>query len=198
MYKDYALAAVLSDKNIDYNGLATIDSEYELKVPTSLNSPILSAFAYDASGYSFHKFLQTKPPYKHLYNKKQLITGYHQLDICQPMSLGQTLLFYGQKNQGQTKIAYETAEKFASQENCKVVIASNNPNKQKVFKNSISYVCDYNSSEIAQYFTPFIALAHATFLRDQGFHVLYILDDVLLHAFKEKSLFHYTKIVKST
>ena len=82
--------------------------------------------------------------------------------------------------------------------NHKVVLSSANPLKQRQLANCITYNCGLNSSDVSQYFTPYIALAHASYLRDQGNHVLFILDDLLYHTYKERSLFHTTKIVTTT
>lgn len=192
---------MISDKNIDYHGEATLDRNFTLSVPTNIvlkDNAYLTAFPEHATGYSFQDFLSTKPPYSHLKHIKQLITGYHQIDICQPLSLGQSLLFYGKASTGKSKVAYEIAESFLKTPGHKVVISSSNPIKQKNFRSSIGYACDVSTSDVSSYFTPYIALAHAVYLRDQGNHVLFILDDLLFHAYKERSMFHPMRIVMIT
>lgn len=200
LFKDHVLAAVLSDRSVNYEGHAEIDPDFQLQVPTDRihEGQSLTAFMPNAKGQSFQSFLHSKAPYHHLKSIKQLLTGYHQVDVCQPISLGQTVLFYGKANQGQSKLTNETAEKFLKSPQHKVVICSCSPSKKKkVFENSIHYTTDVLSSDVSQCFTPYIALAHAAYLRDQGHHVLFILEDLLHHAYKERSLFHAFKIVLS-
>ena len=101
LFKDHVLAAVLSDRSVNYEGPAEIDQDFQLQVPTDRihEGQPLTAFMPNAKGQSFQSFLRSKPPYHHLKSIKQLLTGYHQVDVCQPISLGQTVLFYGNHTQ---------------------------------------------------------------------------------------------------
>lgn len=197
LYKEYCLAAVFSEKSVSYSGAVSLAEENDWFI--DVNSPNLNRnFLFSQTGHSFKNFLNTKPPLKHMIYSQQLVTGYQQLDICQPISLGQSVLFYGKQNTGKTKLAYQIAEKFVKLPQTKVVIASPNPIKGKnPLENVIYYSSDSESSELSQYLLPFTALAHACALRDQGFDVLFILDDILFHSFKEKSLFYTEKLVKA-
>lgn len=199
LFHDKVLAAILSESQVDYRGPVSIDPNFELKIPTDASeNSTLTAFSSSSSSSnpSFKAFLNSKPPYKHLLSQNQLHTGYHQIDICKPISLGQTSLFYGSSNKGKIKLAYDTAETFIKSQNTQVVIASPNPLKyKKHIPKAIFYKSEISHSEISQYFIPYIALAHACYLRDKGHHVLFILDDLLFHTYKEKTLFHTGKIV---
>jgi F0F1-type ATP synthase alpha subunit len=191
LYRDYSLAAILSDQSVSYNGEVKLSEAYELKVANSSKPSIYSnILTADVQGTHFKDFLKARPPYKHLQNSEQLMTGYQQIDICQPLSLGHSILFYGKSHKGKLRLAYQTAELFSRRENSKVVIVSPNPLRSKNhLENVIFYSASTETSEISQYLMPYVALNHACTLRDQGFDVLFILDDVIFHAFKEKSLF---------
>lgn len=195
LYEEYSLAAILSDDKVDFEGEVQINPAYKITVPVSSNSSHLTSFAKSSSNYTFQSFLKTRPPYLHIKNNKQLLTGYHQIDLCQPLSYGQSVLFYGKPRQGKTKMAYEISKEFIKHANHKVVISSINPFKQQTPTDSINYINNFDTSDVSQYFNPFIALAHAVYLRDQGNHVLFIIDDILYHTYKERSTFHPSKIV---
>ena len=200
LYRDYSLAAVLSEKNISFNGEVTLNSSFELKAPNTKSPSVKSGMiiGQNVEGNSIKQFLKTPPPRKHLTCTEQLFTGYQQIDLCQPLSIGQSILLYGKTRKGKTKLAYQTAELFAKRENSKVVIVSPNPSKPKnPLPNCINYSSPSESSDLSAYLLPYIALSHACSLRDQGHEVLFLIDDIQYHAFKEKSLFPAEKLVIS-
>lgn len=167
---------------------------------------IINPLAELYPGLDFVKFINTKPTLKHLTNTRILNTGFLQVDLIQPISYGQSVLLYGKANTGKTKLALSAAKLFLSAgDNHKVVLACPNPvtNASSLLNytnssNTAVYASKYLSSDISQYFTPYFALAHACHLRDQGNHVLLIIDDLLHHGFIERSMFYQYKIVTLT
>lgn len=196
LYEEHSLAAILNEKSVNYSGTATMAAENDWFIDVSADCSVKNR-VFKQNGYSFKQFLNTKPPLAHQVYSQQLLSGYMQLDICQPLSLGQFALFCGKSNTGKTKLAYQIAANFAKQPGKKVVIASPNPIKSKIpLENAVLYTSDPESSEIYQYLLPFAALAHACMLRDQGHDVLFVLDDILFHSIKEKSVFFPEKMVR--
>ncbi|CAG9321097.1 unnamed protein product [Blepharisma stoltei] len=203
LLEEKVLAACLSEKIEKLEGDVTLDINFKLQVPVNAANTILHPLSPKNEGLDFSKFLNLKPSLKHLPCTKMLTSGFLQVDLMQPLSYGQSVMLHGKSNLGKTKLAMSAAKQFLNAgDNHKVVIANPNPyiNASALqayinSPNSVIYSSKHLSSDISQYFTPYFALAHACYLRDQGNHVFLLINDLLHHTFIERSLFYQYKLM---
>ena len=197
LYKNFSKAALLTDARV--TDLSTFSIEKaEQTAPLQIESGrLLSPFG--AGSHNLVELLRTKPPHSSALATRQLHTGYCQIDLAQPVAYGQNLLCVGERTSGKLQVAISTAREFVQREDHVAVFALPNPAKRsaeiEALPRTFVYGATANSSDVAQYFVSYAALACALALQRENKHVLLVLDDILHHVLLEKSLFAYEKIV---
>lgn len=146
---------------------------------------------------SLTNFLTARPPLRHVGASMWLNTGQSQIDVFTPLAYGHFCIFSGKTNAGKSMIAGNMIGQFLKRgKNHKVVIVSSNPyenikNYAKYIEQSEEncFIYTPNSTFPSQFFTPYAALYTACKLRDEGNHVLLLLQDIIHHTFIKETLF---------
>jgi F0F1-type ATP synthase alpha subunit len=139
--------------------------------------------------------------------QKQLFTGHARLDLAQPLSQGNFIIFKGERNLGKTSLAINTISQFLLENgnNRAIYVGLSKNNTKKGFE-SLSpeqkdRACffsvggeDTTISNAEYFLIPKIALQTAqSFMNDTSIkgkrNLLFVFDDILLHYFKERSIF---------
>jgi F0F1-type ATP synthase alpha subunit len=155
---------------------------------------------------SLNNFLSARPPFRNVGASMWLNTGQSQIDVFTPLAYGHFCIFSGKTNAGKSLIAGNMIGQFLKRgNNHKVVIVSSNPYEniknyakytEKFEENCFIYTPD--STFPSQFFTPYAALYTACKLRDQGNHVLFLVQDIIHHTFIKETLFSSIHGVIST
>ena len=125
-----------------------------------------------------------------------------RIDLNKPMTVGNFILFKGERNTGKSRLAMDTVKQYLEQDtkNNKAVFMSLNKKTGDEFisvlgehaKNAVSISCDTKESiSDAEYLlSPLVGL-HATIqeYKHNNKNVILVFDDVLLHSIKEKQVY---------
>lgn len=202
VYKDYIKAAILSGRLAHITEPLTIQRTSSPLCLDLQGEALKTPFSGPESSVHLMPLINTKPSLKRRPFEKALWTGYCAIDLSSPVACGHSILFAGKKGSGKLKVAMAAAQQFIEEDNNFVVFGVCNPSvsSEKLSKDIASprcivYGAKVGDSEVLQYFVNYYALGHALALKEQGKHVLLVLNDVLAHAMLERTLFDYEKLV---
>lgn len=146
---------------------------------------------------------QTLKKTSHIHRKlvqKQLYTGHMRLDLAQPLTQGNLIIFKGHKNHGKTRLAVNTMSQFLQQDenNRAIYVGLSKVNTIRAFdvlsndvKDRAAFFSvggeDTTISSAEYFLLPKLALQTAQTFKNNN--VLFVFDDVLLHHFKERHIF---------
>lgn len=191
LQKEFTYVLMFQDaKNEDEILLSSPDSEYIFTTHSQTDTANVSI-------QQLTRFLNQRPPLKHIGGRMWLNTGQVQIDVFTPLSYGQFCIFSGKNQSGKSLIAGNAISQFLKRgENHKVVIVSSNPyeNVKKYERyldnnpqNCFIYTPDTTFPQ--QYYMPYAALYTACKFRDEGNHVLLVIQDFIHHTYIKNSLF---------
>lgn len=118
LQKDQAIALLLQKHNVITSDV-TISTENSVQVKATfgaINTVLGKTIKEGELGNSFDidlssRLAKTSSIHRSIV-KKQLYTGHMRLDLAQPLTQGNVILFKGHKNLGKTRLAINTIEQF--------------------------------------------------------------------------------------
>lgn len=143
-----------------------------------------------------------KAPYLRRTVSEQLFTGHMRVDMCQPLTIGNFVVFKGHKQSSGKGLAIQGAIKSFLErkpEGRVIHVSLQAQTAEAIIQNVsadlrerialITAVDDNRANEGSQFLTPLIGLNFAQRHLDNGTPLLFVFEDVLLHNIREKQVF---------